>query len=306
MINVSLRQIEVFLAVSATLSFSQAARLCHLSQPALSANVKRLEEALGARLFDRHTRKVSLTAVGVEFLKAASSVSENIEAALARVQDFVSGKRGRLVVAAAPSMAATFAPRVMARVAADHPELDLELHDELSDLSVDLVRQGTADVALAPAMDDASDLTQKQLFRDYLGVVCRADHPLARLKTVQWRDVRPYPHIVMNRSSSVRQLVDQQFARNGVGLRPAFEVAHVGTMLGLISADLGIGELPESFLQNIDMTGLVYRRIGSKATYRTICAITSRTRSPSPLLAAFLEHCEQVAKEVLLERGKAS
>ncbi|WP_077002088.1 LysR family transcriptional regulator [Variovorax sp. KK3] len=64
MINVSFRQIEVFLAVSSTLSFSRAARLCHLSQPALSANIKRLQDTLGARLFDRHTRKVTLTAVG--------------------------------------------------------------------------------------------------------------------------------------------------------------------------------------------------------------------------------------------------
>ncbi|WP_077002087.1 LysR substrate-binding domain-containing protein [Variovorax sp. KK3] len=110
----------------------------------------------------------------------------------------------------------------------------------------------------------------------------------------------------MNRSSSVRQLVDQQFARNGGGLRPAFEVAHVGTMLGLIAADLGIGELPESFLHNIDMTGLVYRRIGSRAAYRTICAITSKSRGPSPLLASFLAHCDEVAAMVVRERGVAA
>lgn len=305
MINVSLRQIEVFLAVATTLSFSRAAKLCHLSQPALSANVKRLEESLGARLFDRHTRKVSLTAVGVEFLNVASTMTENMAVAMARVCDFVSGRRGRLVVASAPSMAATFAPRVIARLAGDHPDVDLQLRDELSDVSIDLVRSGAADVALTPFMADAADLNQIELFRDHLGVVCQSGHPLARQPVVRWRDVQPYPHIVMNRSSSVRQLVDVQFARYGVGLRPAFEVAHVGTMLGLIAVDLGIGELPESFLQNIDMTGLVYRRISSKAAYRIICMTTSKGRTSSPLIGPFLQHCRTVSVEFLREREKS-
>lgn len=304
MINISLRQIEVFLAVATTLSFSRAAKLCHLSQPALSANVKRLEESLGARLFDRHTRKVSLTAVGLEFLNVASAMTENMNVALDRVRDFVSGKRGRLVVAAAPSMAATFAPRVMARLAKDHPAVDLQLLDELSDVSIGLVRSGVADLALAPFMADAADLNQIELFRDHLGVVCCSAHPLASQAVVRWRDVQPYPHIVMNRSSSLRQLVDAQFASYGVGLRPAFEVAHVGTMLGLIAADLGIGELPESFLQNIDMTGLIYRPINSKTAYRTICMTTVKGRTPSPLIGAFLQHCQTVTVELGREQKK--
>ncbi|VTU30649.1 HTH-type transcriptional regulator GltC [Variovorax sp. SRS16] len=293
--NVSLRQVEIFLAVARTLSFSQAARDCHLSQPALSANVKRLEESMGARLFDRHTRKVSMTAVGQEFFKVASAMAENMDMALARMQDFVSGKRGRLVIAAAPSMAASFAPQAIAEFARDHPEVDVELHDELSDLSVGLVRSGVADLALSPVVPKAADLRQLELFRDHLVLVCHPSHPLASRATVRWRDVQPYAHVVVNQSSSVRQLVDAQYARYGVRLRPAFEVAHVGTMLGLIAAKLCVGELPESFIRNIDTTGLSYRRIASSAAYRTIGAITSSSRSPSPLIAPFLECCQRLA-----------
>lgn len=294
--NVSLRQIEVFLAVARTMSFSQAAKLCHLSQPALSANVKRLEESLGARLFDRHTRKVSLTAVGQEFVNVASTLTENMELALVRMQDFVAGKRGRLVVAAAPSMAASFVPEVMAGFVKDHPNIDVELHDELSDVCIEMVRSGAADIALAPLKSKAEDLDQIELFRDHLVVICRAGHALSQHALIRWRDVQPYAHVVMNQSSSVRQLIDAEYARHGIKLRPAFEVAQVGTMLGLIAADLGVGELPESLIQRVDMKGLEYRRISSKAAYRTICAITFRSRSPTPAIAPFLEICEQHAK----------
>ena len=289
--NVSLRQVEVFLAVAQTLSFSHAAKLCHLSQPALSANVKRLEETLGARLFDRHTRKVALTAVGREFLSIASAMTENMQLSLTRMRDFVGGKRGRLVLAAAPSMAASFVPGLLAEFLQKHPDLEVELHDELADLCLEKLRQGVADVALAAYEEKADDLVQRQLFRDPLVVICPARHPLSSHASVRWRDVQSYPHVVMNRTSNVRKLVDAEFARYGMKLKPTFEVSHAGTMLGLIAANLGVGELPQSLIHNLDMTGLVHRRISNAAAYRTICAITLKDRAQTPALAPFLELC---------------
>lgn len=289
--NVSLRQVEVFLAVAHTLSFSQAAALCHLSQPALSANVKRLEDALGARLFDRHTRKVGLTAVGREFLSIATGMTENMQLSMARMRDFVAGKRGRLVLAAAPSMAASFVPGLLAEYRQKHPDIEVELHDELSDLCLEMLRQGVADVALAAFEAKAEDLVQRNLFRDPLVVICPAGHPLARHARVRWRDVQSYPHVVMNRTSNLRTLVDAEFARHGLKLQPAFEVAQVGTMMGLIAANLGVGELPQSLIHNFDMTGLAHRRIANAAAYRTICAITLKERAHTPALAPFLELC---------------
>jgi len=296
-INVSLRQVEIFLAVAQTLSFSEAAKLCHLSQPALSANVKRLEEAVGARLFERHTRKVGLTAVGLEFHTVASMLTDNMHMSLARIADVVSGRRGRLVLAAAPSIAASFVPDLLARYLKQHPDIEVELRDELSKDCVKLVRDGVADVALAPLEAGASDLMQQQLFRDSLVLLCPSDHPLASYPNVRWRDLRPYPRVLMSQASNVRQLVDAEFARYGSPLRPAYEVRHLGTMLGLIAANLGIGELPRSLIQNLAMTGLVARPIINSAAHRPICAITLKGRSQTPTLAEFLGLCRLRAKE---------
>jgi DNA-binding transcriptional LysR family regulator len=305
--NVSFRQIEVFLAVAKTLSFSQAARLCHLSQPALSANIKRLEDTLGACLFDRHTRKVALTPVGNEFLTMASSMTESMALSLERMGDFVAGKRGRLVVAAAPSIAASFAPGVVARFARIHPNVDIEIHDVLSEICVEMVRSGAADVALAAVTQKAEDLVQLELFRDPLMVICPDGHPLAKRTSVGWREVLAYPHIVMSSGSGVRQLIDSAFARHNVRLRPVFEVAHVGTMLGLVAADLGIGELPQSLTHGIGLVGLTSLKFNSAAAHRVICAITPRTRSLAPSVSPFVEICRQAARErVSGDVGKAT
>lgn len=297
-INATFRQIEAFLAVADSLSFSHAAKLTHLSQPALSANIRRLEEIVGAKLFDRDTRTVTLTAVGSEFRKIAQGMLENCNAGFARVHDFASGKRGRLVVAAAPSLCAGFVPDIIARYMRDYPEVDVQLHDVLSDICIDMVRSGSADVALAPMKSSAKDLVPRELFRDYLAVLFALDHPLAAQRIVKWSHIKPYQQIVMNAGGSLRQLVEAEYIQHGVPLHPLFEVHQVGTLLGLVAAGLGVGELPMSLIHTVNLQGIDYRRISNAKTYRTICAITPQSRSVSPATEPFIRLCVEKGKAV--------
>jgi DNA-binding transcriptional LysR family regulator len=288
--KITLKQIEIFLTVAETLSFSQAALRCHLSQPALSANIQRLEESVGARLFDRHTRKVSLTPVGADLREIALALADNLEHSFNRIQDLVSGRRGRLVIAAAPSLAAASVPRALAAFRADHPEVRVQLHDALSDVCIEMVRSRRADLALGPRTDGAEDLLQREIFRDPLVVVYPENHPLGRKRSVKWTDVNPSDHILMSGNSSVRQVVLAEYARHGVQLRPTFEVQHVGTMIGLIASGLGIGVLPQSLVQTLSLEGLAYRRFAAAGSYRSICSITLKGFTPSPAAAAFIKH----------------
>jgi LysR family carnitine catabolism transcriptional activator len=213
------------------------------------------------------------------------------------VQDFAAGKRGRIVIAAAPSMSAAFVPAVIAAFAPAHPLVDIELHDRLSEDCVAMLRSGAADLALAPYRPGAEDLTQVELFKDPLVVVCPEQHALAKRSQVRWRDVQAFPHIVMTRSGGVRQLVDAEYARQGVRLSPVFEVTHVGTLLGLIAAGLGVGELPLSLAQSQEASGLVYRRISNASAARTICAMTlERASRPAPL-EPFIALCRSLARQ---------
>ena len=293
--NISFRQVEVFLAVARSLSFSQAARECHLSQPALSASVKKLEELLGAKLFDRHTRKVSLTAVGQEFQTLASLLGESMQHSQVRIREFIEGKRGRLVVAAAPSIASSFAPRTIARFLQQHAQIEVKLVDALSDQCQDMLRAGTADLALTPALPDNDEFHSTQLFVDSLGAIFPSGHPLAGKHRLMWTDLLRYPQVVVHSTGNLRRTIAKEFQRHGAALQPAFEVAQVGTMLGLIQEGLGIGVLSHGLVERFDMRDLEFRSIASPSARRAICFLTAANRAPSPAMAAYLRICQASA-----------
>jgi DNA-binding transcriptional LysR family regulator len=290
-INITLRQLEVFIAVARTLSFSEAGKTIHLSQPALSAAVHKLEESVGARLFDRNTRNVALTPVGSELLGVADELLRHFESELASVRDYLGGKRGRLAVAASPSLASGFLPEVVASFQRSYPGVGLHLHDALSDLAIDLVRSGKVDLALAPEKRDDPALTHRTLFHDHLVLLCGADHPLAKQRTASWRQLVPFSHIAFRRTSSVRQLVDAAYTREKSTLRPAFEVEHLDTMVGFVANGLGVGVLPYSLIKRVKLGPVIYRRITAPEIHREICLVTAKSRSLSPAAEAFIQTC---------------
>ncbi|MBO9354905.1 LysR family transcriptional regulator [Bordetella petrii] len=290
--SITFKQVEAFLAVARTLSFSQAAELVHLSQPALSANIRRLEEALGARLFDRDTRTVTLSAVGREFQDIAAGLHDHVEQGLARMQEIVAGKHGQLNIATAPSVAASSLPDILMRYKAVYPGIQIRIYDELSNTCAEMVRSGMADIALMPQRTDADDLAQQVVFRDPLVVLCAVDHPLAARSNVGWADIIESDLVVRSHDSSVRQLIDAKYLQHGAILRPAYEVNHVLTALGLIAAGLGIGVMPSSILSSVNMAGMTCRHFDPARTpYWTICLTRPKTRSSPPAVESFVRMC---------------
>jgi len=297
---------EAFRAVATTLNFSEAARLVHLSQPALSAAIRKLENQLDASLFDRSTRHVTLTPVGHELLSAVDSVFGNVEAAMGSVADFVAGKRGRLSVAATPSLAAAFLPEVVAAFEARHPGISLHLHDVLSDQAIAMVRDGRADLALAPESPADDMLAQHPLFEDTLMLLCRSDHPLAAARSTTWRKVLPHRLIAVKGNSSVRQLLEAAYVEQGRALRPAFEVQNASTVIGFVANGLGVGVLPLSLLPLVRVGQVTYRRITQPELHRTICVMTAQGRTLSPLARAFMDLCMRMAAGRSPKGGRAA
>lgn len=290
--TITFKQLEAFLAVARTLSFSQAAEQVHLSQPALSANIRRLEETIGARLFDRDTRTVALSVIGRDFVDIATGMKDHLEHGLGRMQELVAGKCGQLNIAAVPSVAANALPKILTRYKAEHPGIQLRIHDELSNACVEMVRSGMADVALMPQRAETDDLIQQVLFRDPLVVLCATDHPLAEKAHIEWADIIASDLIVRSNDSSVRQLIDTQYLQHGAILRAAYEVNHVLTALGLITAGLGIGVVPATLLRSVNMEGMACREFSEAQTpYWTICASVPQARSSSPAALAFIRMC---------------
>ena len=138
--------------------FTRAAQRCHLTQPAFSALIRQLEDSAGLRLFDRDTRNVELTAEGRVLEASARRLLADMELAMDDLRDHAAGRRGRVTLAALPSLAAGWLPGLLAGFRERHPGISIDLRDALLDPCLDMVRSGQADFAVASERPDMSEL----------------------------------------------------------------------------------------------------------------------------------------------------
>src|SRR5690606_15883917 len=244
--NLSSRQLRAFVALAQEKHFTKAAGRCHQTQPAFSALIRSLEDAAGVRLFDRTTRRVELTPEGHLFNESALRLLNDLEAVMGDIQDHVAKRKGSVAVAALPSLAAGWLPGIYARFHEQYPGVELHLHDALLVPCLDMVRLGSADIAVAAKGTDMSGLHAEPLCEDYFHLVCRDDHPLAQRDAVRLSELKGNAIIQLGKGSSIRQSVSRHaaFAR----LDSFLEVDHLATVTGLVTAGLGISLLPSMTL----------------------------------------------------------
>lgn len=288
-INVTLRQLQIFRAVAELGSFSAAADRLHLSQPALSAAIRKLEETLPAKLFDRTTRQVALTAEGEELKRLAGRLIDEFEAVATDLQDYLAQRRGRVIVAALPSLAAVTLPPALARFKADHPGIDVIIRDTLHDQIQELVESGAADFGLTVAPDRAKDLDFQPLMIDRFVMICRSDHKLARKRSVTWAELVRFPVITMARTSSVRQHIDAACAAAGIESRPQYDPEHLATVGALVSEGLGVAALPSLTTPLLRFAGLIEIPLIKPDVERIMGILQRRGRTPSIAAAGLLE-----------------
>src|SRR5690606_16702303 len=147
-------------------------------------------DAVGVRLFDRTTRRVELTPEGLLFNESALRLLNDLDAVMGNIQDHVAKRRGRVTVAALPSLAAGWLPGIYAQFHTLFPAIELHLHDALLEPCLDMVRCGTADIAVAAKGADMGGLQVEPLCEDYFHLVCRDDHPLAQRGAVHLHELQ--------------------------------------------------------------------------------------------------------------------
>lgn len=282
-------QLLCFLAVAETGSFSEAARRLGLSQPALSRTVRLLEQALGARLFDRDTRNVALTPVGLELRPIAERLGAEFGGAFGELARFVAGGRGRIVLAALPSIAAVLLPPSIAALRAERPDVDVVIEDGLSGRVLEAVRDGRAEIGLTVQPAPSGSLDYRPLLSDAFGLVCRDDDPMAARDTAAWTIFARHPFIAMAPASSVRLMTDAVFLGAGLAVTPLFQCAFLGTAGGLVAAGLGLTALPRLTLPLTAAPGLAWRPLAGPATRRHMGVVTRANRTLSPAAAALLD-----------------
>jgi DNA-binding transcriptional LysR family regulator len=284
--NITIRQIQSFLNVAALGSFTRAAEKMHTMQPALSQQIRDLETELGIRLFDRTTRRVELTEGGAEFRNIAAKVIEDLESATRHAHELAEGKRGRIIVAAPPLLAATVVPRAIADFRQKYPGLEVRLIDARTDQIVEQVRSGQVDCGLGTFHTGEEGITLTLLARDSLMVFCASNHPLAARQSVGWYELDGLPLITLTRDSGIRLLVEVGYEAAQIKLVPTYEVTQITTALALVEAELGIAVLP-TYAWSGARAHKISTAILEPTIARDIAMITKTGRTVSPAAVTF-------------------
>ncbi|MFD5385385.1 LysR family transcriptional regulator [Streptomyces sp. NPDC127074] len=281
-----LQQMRYVVAVAETNSFTRAAERCLVVQSALSHQVARLERELGARLFERTSRRVRLTPAGEAFLPAARQCLDAAERAAAEVAAAVGEVRGRLALGVISTVTAVDIPGALRDFRERYPQVRIRLRVAASDDLVEQVREGAIDVAFLglPTTARPQGVAAHELARDRLVAVVAPDHPLAGESEVDLRRLSSEVFVDLPAGTAGRAQSDLAFEAAGLGRVVGFEVTSADFIARLVRPGLGVAMLPSAYVPHL--AGVVTIEVAD-APARVEYVIWSRF-SRTPAATAFL------------------
>jgi DNA-binding transcriptional LysR family regulator len=245
-----LRQLEYFVAVAEEANFTRAAERVHISQSGISAQVRRLEQQLGAELIDRSARRATLTPAGSAALEHARAVIAAAGAVQQAVDEVTGLLRGRLVVAMVTACTVRPLFDALSAFHATHPGVELSLLEDASDRLIELVRSGRADLALTGVAAMPSGLEGFSVISERLVAAVPADHPLASRKRVTLADIAAHPVICMPEGTGIRTVFDRGCAARGARPDIALQASAPSAVADLAARGLGVAILTGSMVEN--------------------------------------------------------
>jgi len=286
-INFELLDLRAFLAIIDLGGFHKAADHLNMSQPALSRRIQGLEAAIGAPLFERSTRRVSITAIGRGLEPLVRRMIDEFENSLLSIGDLGRQQQGQVNIACIPTAAFYFLPRVVQAYNALYPRIRFRIVDEGAAECLSSVARGEVEFGLNLFGASDPDLTFTPLTDDPFVLACRRDHPLAQAGELSWGDLKGVQLIGVSRASGNRVLLDSALSKSNIQLQWLCEVNHLSTSLGLVEAGLGVSVLPRLATPQGDHPIIVTKPIVGPVVSRTIGIVERRRSRLSPAAQRF-------------------
>jgi DNA-binding transcriptional LysR family regulator len=282
--SLELANLRAFVAVAELGSFHAAAGALHLSSPALSHRIANLEETLGARLFERTTRQVTLTPIGRELSTKARHLLNEVEGALLGIRDLTQGWKSAVVIACVPSAAYYFLPRVLLRYQKAFPSVHVRIMDEGANDSLSRVLRGEAEFGLNFMGAEQGEIEFEPIMHEEFVLICRRRDPLAGRRKVAWAELSGRRFIGVSRSSGsgIRLLLDLALAEAPERPNFCYEVRHISLLPALVEAGLGIAALPRSAVPDSGRGRLATIPLTGPVVTRTLGLMKRRGRVLSP------------------------
>lgn len=254
-----IRQLRAFVAIAETGTFTAGALRVHVTQAAISMQIRQLESEIGARVFVRAPRHVILTEAGEQLLRRARHILREHDAALDEIAELAGAERGRLRIGSASAMVLTEQlPSILKELRKQHPAAEISVTSGTSEVLVDQILAGEVDIAFVSLPVDVRGIKTERLSDDQLVAIASPQHRLAKQRTISAYTLAGERLILGERGGNTRRLIDQFFAQAGVTIRVAMELSRQQAIKRMVEEDMGVGIVPlQSVKEEVDKGKLI-------------------------------------------------
>jgi DNA-binding transcriptional LysR family regulator len=287
--NIDILGVAAFVALAEQGSFRKAARQLHITQTALTRRLQNFEALLGVTLVERTTRSVALSAIGREFLPEARRLITELAASLLEIQERGRAQRGEVSIACVPTVGVRYLPRIIEEYTAQHPNNRIKILDHASSAVADAVLRREAEFGIHIGGHHHPELGSVPLLSDRFVLICREDHPLARKRSLTWKQLRPHPLIFVGAVSGNRPLLDAALARRHIDLEAHYEVQHSSTAVGLVAAGVAAAVVPSLAIEAGAYPELRVVALTDPVVARSLVLVTRKTARLSPAAQALYD-----------------
>lgn len=281
-----MHQIRYFLAASGTLNFTRAAEQCHVSQPALTNAIKKLEGELGAPLFHRDGKRVLLSEFGQTMRPHLDQILQRTDVARTAAENFRLLNKVPVRLGVLPTIGPVRFARALAAFQASYPGVEVAVREGKLDELVPLLEEGELDLAVLSSPEPLPEfLRARPLYVERYVVVFSPENRLGELDAVRLKDLSGEPY-VDRLACEMREMVMAVCEERGVELYAKFRSQREDWVQGMVLANLGFAFLPE---YSVTLTGMISRRLIEPHVERTVSLVSVSGRRHSPATAAMVQ-----------------
>ena len=297
-------QLETFIEVSRLSSFSRAAEKRFRTQPAISSQIRSLEEEVGAKLLDRSGGKVSLTASGKLFLKFAEDTLDARKAAVTAIAETERVPRGEIVVGANEGTCLHVLPEVFAHFKKQYPDVAISINRADYSKILESVIDNSVDFGVVSLPITDPRLTAVPIHKDELVLITPPKHPLAKLRAAPASDIAQYP-LVMPKVGHTRDALDDLFHRLKLKPRYAMELDSSELLKRFVAADVGIGFISKSnVLEDVKANVLASIPLAETQIRRDLALVFRKDKALSRAALAFIDIAVKIKTAETVASGK--
>jgi len=297
------RRLQVFHAVAKHLSFTKAAEALFMTQPAVTFQIKQLEDQFSTRLFERGHGKISLTPSGEMVLQYAERILAMSDELEARLGEMTGEMRGPLLVGASTTIAEFILPRVLGEFNALYPQVRARLIVANSETIENQVGEHTLDIGLIEGPAHLPDMQAEVCCDDELVVICAPDYPLAEEGEITPQLLRDYEFISREPGSGTREVTDNYFKAAGIPpeeLKTLMELGSPEALKGVVATGLGYAIVSKVVSEKECQLGQLVEIPLSPRLTRTLSLVYPKDRFRTRLVSTFVDFAKQKMRELIL------